>query len=246
MAERSLLTPAATLVALAALATPALALDVPPLRAHVNDEASLLEPAERQALERKLTAYERGSGNQFALLVIPSLEGEPLEDFSMRVAEAWKIGQRGKDNGLLMLVVTQDRKIRIDTGYGLEGDIPDVLASRIIRNVMQPAFRDHHYAAGINQAFDLLIKAAGGESVEVPSASRPRPRSSLAGWIFFVLLMLFLLRGRGAGWFLLGSMLGGGWSSRGGGFRGGGGFGGGGGFSGGGGSFGGGGASGGW
>ena len=226
---------------------PAAALEVPPLRGHVNDLAGWLDPGDRDALEQKLAAYEQGSGNQFVLLIVPALAGQPIEDFGMRVAEAWKIGTRGRDNGLIMLIAASDRKMRIEVGYGLEGQITDLLSARVIRDVMAPAFRRGEFAGGITSAFDLLIRAAGGESVAVPT-STTRPTRSLGGWIFLVVLFLFLLRGRGAGWFLLGGLLGRGWSSRGGwgGSGRGGGFGGGGGFSGGGGSFGGGGASGGW
>ncbi len=239
-------------IALAVLAAPAAAraLAVPPLTAHVNDRAGLLEPEARDELERKLAAYERGTGNQFVLLVIPSLEGEPLEDYSIQVAEQWGVGQKGKDNGLLMLVSAGDRKIRIDVGYGLEGNITDALSSRIIRNVLAPAFKRSDFAGGFDQAFDLLMQAAGGQSVDVPNEVRAPPGGSIIGWLVIVFIILMVMRGRGGGlgWFLLGNMLGGGrgWSSRGGGWGGGRGGGGGGGFGGGGGHFGGGGASGGW
>src|SRR5262245_10271229 len=107
-------------------ALPARALDVPPLGARVNDAAQLLSASERAALEAKLAAYEAQSGQQFVLVTVPSLEGDPIEDFSIRVAEKWKIGQRGKDDGLIVVVARDDRKMRIEVGYGLEGDVTDV------------------------------------------------------------------------------------------------------------------------
>jgi len=185
------------------------------------------------------------------LLIVPSLEGEPLEDYSMRVAEAWKLGRKGVDNGLLLFIAAQDRRARLEVGYGLEGRITDLESSRIIRGVLAPAFRAGDYAGGIERAFDALEKLAGGEAVELPQESPAGDRGiSFGTWIFMLFIVLFLLRGRGGGLggFILGSMIGRGWSSRGGGRFGGGGFGGGGGggFGGGGGSFGGGGASGGW
>src|SRR5262249_20887375 len=112
------------------------AADVPKLQGHVNDYARLL-PAERaQALEARLADYERGSGHGFALLTLASLNGDALEDFSIHVAEQWKLGRKGKDDGLILLIVRDDRKMRIEVGYGLEGEIPDAIASRVIREVL--------------------------------------------------------------------------------------------------------------
>lgn len=238
----------------------ALALEVPPLRAHVNDEADLLSPAAEQALERKLTAYEQKSQQQFALLTIDSLEGDALEDFSIRVVESWKLGKKGKDDGLLMLVVKRDRKLRIEVGYGLEGDVTDAFSARLIRNVLAPALRTGDAEGGIDRSFDALMLKASGQSVgalESPPPQRERKRASPFGVLVLLLLalpfVLPLLLGRGGrggrgrrNGFILGGL--GGFGAGGGfGGSGGGGFGGGGGgFGGGGGGFGGGGASGSW
>jgi len=227
------------------------ALEVPPLAGRVNDGATLLRAEQREALEQKLAAYERGAGHQFALLTIPTLDGDAIEDFSLRVVEKWQLGRADADDGLLMLIVPGDRRMRIEVGYGLEGAIPDALAGRIIRNVLAPAFRSEQYFAGIDRAFDLLIKAAGGQAVDVPAA-KPRPSSSSSSGEFLLVLFAALIaivlgssrRGGGGGALLLGSAMMGMGRHRRGGF-GGGGFGGGG-FGGGGGGFGGGGASGGW
>lgn len=99
--------------------------DVPTLAAHVNDTAGMLSPDERAQLEAQLVAYEHKTGRQFALLTIDSLNGDALEDFSIRVVEAWKLGQKGKDSGLLLLVVKDDHKLRVEVGYGLEGTVTD-------------------------------------------------------------------------------------------------------------------------
>ncbi|MEO6599692.1 MAG: TPM domain-containing protein, partial [Polyangiaceae bacterium] len=103
----------------------AFALDVPPLVAHVNDTAGMLSEGERAQLEAQLTEYEHKTGRQFALLTIPTLDGDALESFSIRVVEAWKLGQKGKDSGLLLLVVQKEHKLRIEVGYGLEGTVTD-------------------------------------------------------------------------------------------------------------------------
>ena len=211
----------------------------------MNDLAGWLTPEERAALERKLLGYERGTGRQFAVLIVPSLEGDDIDGYAVRVFERWKLGKAGRDDGLLLLVAASERRVRIEVGYGLEGEITDALSAQIIRNVLAPAFRQNDFAAGIGTALDVLMRAAGGEAVEVPAdgggAGGGRRGGSALGWLVMMLVIFAVLRSRGAAGFLLGSMLGGGWTSRGG--RGG--FGGGG-FGGGGGRSGGGGASGGW
>jgi uncharacterized protein len=216
------------------------ALAVPPLQGRVNDTAGLLSAAERSALEQRLEAFEQKTRHQFALLTIPTLDGDPIEDFSIRVAEAWKLGDAKQDDGLILLVAVNDRKVRVEVGYGLEGDIPDALAGRVIREVIAPRFRQGQHAEGIAEAFSVLTKAAGGEGTVLPERkARQEKGPSLPGILagLVVLGLLFFGRGRGGG-LLLGAMLGSALSSRGGG--------GGGGFRGRGGGFGGGGASGGW
>ena len=237
------------------LAAPASALDVPKLSARVNDHANLLSANEVAALESKLASYEQATGHQFALLTVPTLDGDPIEDFSIRAVESWKLGGKGRDDGLLMVVVPNDRKVRIEVGYGLEGEITDAFSAQVIRDVIAPAFRAQRYSEGIQQAFDLLMAKGQGIAVGAPR-SAPRARDDV-GSLFpllvhgFVLLLivLFFFRGGGRGGrgrrrrggfiFIPGGFGGGGFG--GGGFGGGGG-----GFGGGGGGFGGGGASGDW
>lgn len=245
----------------------AFALDVPALRAHVNDNADMLSPNAQAALEEKLTAYEQRTQQQFALLTVDSLDGDALEDFSIRVVEAWKLGKKGKDDGLLLLVVKGDRKLRIEVGYGLEGDVTDAFSARVIRNVLTPALRAGKAEQGIDRAFDVLMQKASGQAVPEAAVAPPPKRQRQGPSPFaLVVLALFLLpfllplifsrgrgRGRGTG-FLVGGLggfgsYGGGWGGSGGGGGGGwggGGGGGGGGFGGGGGGFGGGGSSGSW
>ena len=133
------------------------ALEVPALKAHVNDNAAMLSESERAALEQKLTDYEQKTGRQFALLTVDSLEGDALESFSIRVVEAWKLGQKGKDSGLLLLAVKNDHKLRIEVGYGLEGSVTDAFSSRVVRNVLVPSLRAGNVFAGFDGAFTILM-----------------------------------------------------------------------------------------
>lgn len=232
------------------------ALDIPKLSARVNDYASLLSNSEAQQLEARLEAFEAKTGHQYALLTVPSLKGVPIEEYALKVVEAWRLGDEKRDDGLLLVIALNDRKMRIEVGYGLEGEIPDAIASRVIREVLQPTFRRGEYAYGIQAAFDVLIQAAGGDGQAAPEPPRRAQRQRGGGLPvgLFVVVLVFLAlsmfggggrggrRRRGGGFFVL-PMGGGGF----GGFGGGGGWGGGGGgFSGGGGGFGGGGASGDW
>ncbi|MDQ2646538.1 MAG: TPM domain-containing protein [Myxococcota bacterium] len=249
---------AALVVCALLFALPCWALTPPKLAGRVNDQAALLSPAAARSLEKKLEAHEKATGQQFALLTIKSLEGDVIEDFAVRVFESWKLGKKGKDDGLLLVVALDDRKMKIEVGYGLEGVITDAVASRVIRGTLSPAFKAKNYEAGIAQAFDALIARAGGEpgAEPEPAAQRDQPIPPRFGqWLIFLVFFLlfpflhFINRGSGFGRRrgpFGGGFYGGGLGGFGGGYRSGGGFGGGGGFSGGGGSSGGGGASGGW
>jgi len=218
----------------------------------VHDEAKVLSPETVHRLERDLKMFEDSTSNQIALLIIPSLSGEALEDYTLRVAEAWKLGTKDRDNGVLLLIAINDRKVRIEVGYGLEGPLPDVICNRIIRNEIAPAFRRQDYDAGIAAGTYAIMDAIKGEykGTDSPIRTKGRKGNSLLTLliIFIVITVISRIRGggnnkgggwsSGAGWFAAGMLMGG---NRGGG--GGGGFGG---FSGGGGGFGGGGSSGSW
>jgi len=212
---------------------------------HVHDEAKALSAGAVDALERKLKIFGDSTSNQVAILIVPSLDGEVIEQYSLRVAEKWKLGQKDKDNGVVLVVAINDRKIRIEVGQGLEGPLPDAICNRIIRNEMAPGFRRGDYDAGITAGTDAILQAIKGEY----KADQGPVRTSSGGSRFLTLLVIFIIftlfrlfanrGGRSGGW-----TSGGGWyyGGGGGGFGGGGG----GGFSGGGGSFGGGGSSGSW
>ncbi len=148
---------------------------MPALRAHVNDLAGVL-PAERaQRLEQMLTQFETETSHQIAVLTVPTTDGEPIESFALRVAEAWKLGRKGADNGILLIVATQDRRARIEVGYGLEGVVPDIVGKRVIEDVMAPRFRANDMPGGIDAAADALMRAARGEQI---AFSRPSSRDT--------------------------------------------------------------------
>jgi uncharacterized protein len=223
------------------------ALEIPKLDAHVMDRAEVLSAQSRRGLERTLSDYERETGHQIVVHTTPSLEGLEIEEYSIGIAEAWKVGQKGLDNGVILTIAPQERDVRIEVGYGLEGVMPDAIAFRIIRDHILPQFRAGDLEAGILTGAGAIMQAAAGEVLPVPERSRRERRGGggLPIWIWLVFL-LFAFGSRGFFFwpFLAGSMLGG---RRSGGIAGGfgsGGFGGG--FGGGGGGFGGGGASGSW
>jgi uncharacterized protein len=249
------------------------ALEVPEHpKGRITDFTYTLSSTEISYLDQKLADYEQQTTNQIAVLMIPSLEGDNLEDYSIRLADTWKIGQEGKDNGVILLIVKNDRKLRIEVGYGLEGVLPDGLAGSIIRSEIAPFFKKGEFFHGINQGTNAIIKAISPtfrpikpkvrvvtQLPAAPSKSEYKP-TDIFGVLFVLLIIgfsiaiLYWISNRISNWMIKhnvtfgtggsGSFSGGGFYD--GGFSGGGGGFGGGGFSGGGGDFGGGGASGDW
>lgn len=239
------------------------ALDIPPAPTQwVTDKAGILNPSQADTLNRKLSDFEQSSGAQFLIYIFPSLGGEALEDFTIRCATKWKVGQKKYDNGLILFVFVQEKKLRIEVGYGLEGTMTDAFSSRVIRDYIAPHFQQGDWYGGLNAAADAIIaKIKGGEAPVPPlqprGSSQPQASGNAFGSIipFLIIIVFFIFilpmfrrqrSGCGGCFWPMFFMGGGGGTTFGGGGFGGGGFGGGGGFSGGGGSFGGGGASGGW
>jgi uncharacterized protein len=142
---------------------PVHALEVPKLQGYVNDYAGMISAQAKATLEQELQAFEQTDSTQILVLTIPSLEGEVLEEFSIKVAEQWKIGQKGKDNGIIVLVSKQDRKIRIEVGRGLEGKITDLMSGRIIDLVIKPNFKRGDFDSGLISGVHALIDASRGE-----------------------------------------------------------------------------------
>ena len=149
-------------LACAALARSAAALDVPYLSGRVNDEARLFNASTSASLDRTLKDYEAKTGRQFVVLTLPSLGDEVLEDYSLKVARAWKLGTKGKDDGILLLVARDDHKVRFEVGYGLEGDLPDARCGRIIRDAMVPRFRSGDYSGGVTAGVNAVIGTLDG------------------------------------------------------------------------------------
>ena len=186
----------AAVLVLLVLLLPALAsaLDVPALEGRVNDRANLIPPDARQRIEQKLAGLEQRTGAQVAVLTIPSLEGDSLEDFSLRVAEAWKLGQAEQDNGALLLVAQQDRKMRIEVGYGLEPVLTDLETSLIQRDHIVPRFRNGDFGGGIEAGVDALVQAVEGEVP--PAPEQPQPvgnQGGRRGGNFIVFALFFLV-----------------------------------------------------
>lgn len=203
-------------------ATSAAATNVPYLTGRVTDNAEILSGSMRASLTERLKAHEDRTGNQIAVLTVPSLEGESIEEYADAVFKEWKLGQKGRDNGILVIVAPQDRRMRIEVGYGLEGSLPDSAAGSIIRNAMTPRFRTGDYNGGIDAGVSAILLAL--ESGKAPVFNVPpgneKKRSLLSGFeapdmplteriligvFVFTIIGLFTAVGvltPGVGWFL--------------------------------------------
>ena len=175
---------------------------VPALKARVTDLTGTLSAEQWTSLEQKLAALEAKKGSQLVVLMLPSTKPEEIEQFSIRVAEAWKIGRKGTDDGVILIVAKDDRRMRIEVGYGLEGVIPDAVAKRVISETITPFFKAGDFHGGVSAGVDQLIGLINGESLALPqSPSTSRLSVSLeklSDWaipaIFFVIFAGALLR----------------------------------------------------
>ncbi len=211
------------------LAAPVLAADVPYLTGRVVDEAGILSVDARERLSAMSKAHEEKTSNQVVVLTISTLGGESIEDYATRAFETWKLGQAGKDNGVLVIVVPNDRRMRIEVGYGLEGTLPDVVAARVIRERMAPRFKSGDYDAGVLDGVSAIVarlegRASTDGSADAPVASSgnasifdsaqirafesdlpPWPMRILLGAFIFGIIGIFTFVGivtPGVGWFL--------------------------------------------
>lgn len=173
---------ALALFALFIALAPALALDFPELTGRVVDNAGLIDPATRGALEQKLADFEKKSSDQIVVATIPSLQGEVLEDYANRLFRHWALGQAANNNGVLLLVARDDRKIRIEVGYGLEGVLTDLLSKLIIENTMAPAFRAGDFSGGIARAADDIILVLEGDGAELEARARRAAETEPFPW----------------------------------------------------------------
>lgn len=167
---------------------------IPALKGRVNDYAQMLSASTIRTLEADLANLEQTDSTQIVVLTVPSLEGEPIEDFSIRVAEKWKIGQKGLDNGAILIIAQKDRKVRIEVGYGLEGRMTDLISGRIIRDVIIPGFKAGQFDQGVIDGVNAMISVVRGEYHE----TKQRPPGSLIGrsfdrFFFGIIVFIFLI-----------------------------------------------------
>ena len=169
-------------------------LPIPPLRERVTDLTSTLAPADAQALTAKLAAWEQQTGSQLAVLIVPTTKPEPIEAYSIRVADAWKIGRKGQDNGALLVVAKDDKKLRIEVGYGFEGVLTDATSRRIIAETIAPFLRQNQFAQGINAGVDQIIAVVNkGEPMAAKPAAKPQARSGGGFPIEMLLIVVFVV-----------------------------------------------------
>jgi uncharacterized protein len=145
---------------------------IPPIKNRVTDLTQTLSPDQQAQLEAKLSQFEQQKGSQVAILMVPTTQPEDIAQYSIRVVDAWKLGREKQDDGLLILVAKNDRKMRIEVGYGLEGPIPDLIAKRIISEVMAPKFRQGDYYGGLNDATDVVMRLISGEQLPAPAQTQ--------------------------------------------------------------------------
>lgn len=170
---------------------------VPPLKSRVTDLTGTLNSGQRAALEQKLAAFEAKKGSQIAVLAVPTTQPETIEQYSIRVAEQWKLGRKGVDDGVLLLVAMKDRAVRIEVGYGLEGALPDAIAKRIVEEYIIPRFKQGDFNGGIGAGVERIVRVIEGEALPQPARTRG-PASPLPGFESLLLigfLLVFVIGG---------------------------------------------------
>ena len=184
---------------------------VPPLKTRVTDLAGVLSVAQRDAIERTLADFESRKGSQIAVLIVPTTKPEEIAQYGIRVAEAWKLGRKGVDDGVLLLVAKNDRKVRIEVGRGLEGAIPDAVAKRIVAEIVTPRFKQGDFEGGIREGVDRIVKVIEGEPLPSPRrVSAPTGRGAGPDWLFWAIFLIpVLLVGASIARALLGRFAGG-------------------------------------
>ncbi len=187
---------------------------VPPLTGRVVDLAGLLDAGQKQALEAKLRAFEQRKGSQVAVLVVRGTQPESIEQFAIRVAEQWKLGRKKVDDGAILVIAKDERTLRIEVGYGLEGALNDAVSSRIINEIIVPRFKAGDFSGGVGAGVDAMLRVIDGEPLPappVPSFAQESPLGLLP-LVFFAALMvggiMRALFGRGKGAFAAGGLLG--------------------------------------
>jgi uncharacterized protein len=196
----------ALLTAFLLVATGLAALDVPPLTGRVVDNAEMIPPAAEREITAYLQSVEESTGAQIAVLTVPALDGEVLEDYSIRVVDQWGLGAADRDNGVLLLVAAAEKKIRLEVGYGLEGVLTDAKSGLIIREIMQPHFQRGNFDRGILEAVQVIGSVAAGDENALPATGRGASASAASGGgflqaigeVFFTGFIVFFVFGIGA------------------------------------------------
>jgi uncharacterized protein len=170
---------------------------IPPVKARVTDLTNTLAPAQVSELETTLANFETRKGAQVVVLIVPTTEPEVIEEYGIRVAEAWKVGRKGVDDGAILLIAKNDRRMRIEVGYGLEGILPDAIAKRIIAETIAPRFREGDFYGGVRAGVERMLRVIEGEAL--PAAPKARPRSSSNGdfgaFIPIAFMLVFVIGG---------------------------------------------------
>lgn len=178
------------------ISTPAPAeVAVPPLENRVTDLTGTLSPSQQAQLDEKLRALEQRKGSQIAILLLPTTEPESIEQYGLRVAEQWKLGRKGVDDGLLIVAALQDRSLRLEVGYGLEGVVPDAIAKRVISEIMTPSFRQGDYFGGLVAGVDQLARLIDGEPLPAPEPQQSNHSEGSGNGLFSLIFAAFVLSG---------------------------------------------------
>ena len=181
---------------------------VPPLKARVTDLTGTLAPGQLASLESELRAFEQKKGSQIAVLMLPGTQPETIEQYSLRVAERWKIGRAKVDDGVILIVAKNDQRLRIEVGYGLEGAIPDVVAKRVIREVIAPHFLANDFYGGVREGTQTLMKLIEGEKLPAPAPARAQGSTMDDFQSLFVVLLIVVVVAGGVLKAVLGRLLG--------------------------------------
>jgi uncharacterized protein len=180
---------------LALVAVAAAQIAIPPLKSPVTDLTGTLDARQRSALEQTILEFEKRKGAQIAVLMVPTTQPETVEQYAVRAQEAWKIGRKGIDDGVLLVIGKDDRRLHIETGYGLEGALPDAIAKRIIDEDIVPRFRQGDFYGGIRAGVDRIMRVIEGEALPAPRARGAPQASSYVDLIVPGLILLFVVGG---------------------------------------------------
>lgn len=173
---------------------------VPPLNERVTDQAALLTPEQKASLEQKLQTFEASKGSQLAVLIVPTTAPETIEQYALRVVEQWKLGRKQVDDGVLMLIATTDRTLRIEVGYGLEGALNDATSKRIISEIMTPHFKAGDFYAGITAGVDQIIRVIDGEPLPEPKRKTGSDMGDIEQYVPIIFMLALVVGGLLRSW----------------------------------------------